>query len=139
MAKIYQYQKISDHFTEYRVSGEGVTELCTLDGTTFISVAGELPVHDSRLIVTEATLTDELRNQIKAASVHVALITSRMQERIRAKYSLEDEAYFSRIGVGVALGAYTFQPGEQDALLAFGAFVETVRQWGRDEKAALGL
>lgn len=139
MAKIYQYLKTSDQFTEYRLSDDNITELCTLDGITFVSVAGELPVHDSRLTVVETILTDELRAQIKAASPHVALITSRMQERIRAKYSLEDEAYFSRIGVGVALGVYTFQPGEQEALLAFGIFVEEVRQWGRDQRAVLGL
>ena len=41
--------------------------------------------------------------------------------------------------VGAALGAYAFEPGEQDALLAFGAHVESCRQWGREQRAALGL
>jgi hypothetical protein len=139
MAKIYQYQKTSDAYTEYRVSGEGVTELVTIDGITYLSVAGELPPHDSRLMVTEAVMTDDLRGWIKATSPHTLLIHQRMQEKIRQQYSLEDEAYFSRIGVGVALGAYTFQLGEQDAVLAYGAYVESVRQWGRDQRAALGL
>ena len=49
------------------------------------------------------------------------------------------KSYCARIGVGVALGAYQFQPGESDALLAFGAHVEGVRQWGRAQRAALGL
>jgi hypothetical protein len=62
-----------------------------------------------------------------------------MEMRIRARYSLSDEQYFARIGVGVALGSYTFEPGEQDALIAFGAHVEAARQWGRDERAKLGL
>ena len=43
------------------------------------------------------------------------------------------------IGVGVALGAYTFEPGEQESLLAFGAHVEGVRQWGRLEREKIGL
>jgi len=43
------------------------------------------------------------------------------------------------IGVGAALGAYVFQAGEMDALLAFGAHVEAVRQWGRDRRAEIGL
>ncbi|MFN3587567.1 MAG: hypothetical protein ACK4UT_08685, partial [Moraxellaceae bacterium] len=62
-----------------------------------------------------------------------------MQQRIRAVYSVEDEQYFSRIGVGAALGVYAFKPGEQDALMAFGARVEGVRQWGRDRRAEIGL
>ena len=139
MAKIYQYQKVSDDYTEYRVSGEGVTELTTIDGITYISVGGELPAYDPQLVVTETVLTDDLRGWIKAASPHTILINQRMQEKIRAAYSAEDEAYYARIGVGVALGAYAFEPGEQEDLLAFGAFVESVRQWGRDQRAELGL
>ena len=86
-----------------------------------------------------ATLTDELREQIKTASRPCHLIADRMQQMIRGAYSLEDEQYFSRIGVGAALGAYVFQAGEMDALLAFGAHVEAVRQWGRDRRAEIGL
>jgi hypothetical protein len=62
-----------------------------------------------------------------------------MEEQIRARYPVSAEQYFSRIGVGVALGAYAFQAGEQEELLAFGAFVEDVRQWGRQQRAELGL
>ena len=39
----------------------------------------------------------------------------------------------------VALGAYALEPGEQAVLLEFGAFVESVRPWGRDQRAELGL
>lgn len=88
---------------------------------------------------TELTLTDELKKQIKSNSRQCELISLWMQERIRAKYPLEEEQYFSRIGVGVALGVYEFQPGEQEALLAFSTFVEDVREWGRQQRAALGL
>ena len=83
--------------------------------------------------------TDALKEQIKAASRPCQLIAEAMQQRIRAVYSVEDEQYFARIGVGAALGVYIFQPGEQDALLAFGAHVEGVRQWGRLEREKIGL
>lgn len=139
MAKIYQFHKVTDDYTEYRVSGEGVTELCTIDDITYISVAEELPQHDPRLIVTETVLDEGTKGWIKAVSPHVILIGQRMQEKIRQQYSAEDEAYYSRIGVGVALGAYAFEPGELESLLAFGAFVESVRVWGREQRAELGL
>lgn len=89
--------------------------------------------------LTEVDLTDELREAIKAASRPCYLIHETMQKMIRDKYTLEDEQYFARIGVGVALGAYTFQSGEQEALIAFGAHVEAVRQWGKQERAKIGL
>ena len=145
---IYAYTKVSTPYTTiqmalpYEMDSENqCTELCTLEGVTYVSVPDSvtLPDQPAELTITEATITPELRDQIKAASPHVALIAKRMEQRIRERYSLSDEQFFSRIGVGVALGAYTFGVGEQDALLAFGAYVEAARQWGRDERAKLGL
>ena len=145
---IYAYTKVSTPYTiiqmalPYEMDSENqCTELCTLDGITYVSVPDSvtLPDQPTELTITQATITPELRDQIKAASPHVALIAKRMEQRIRERYSLSDEQFFSRIGVGAALGAYTFDPGEQDELLAFGAWVEAARQWGRDERAKLGL
>lgn len=86
-------------------------------------------------------LTDALREQIKAVSPHVALISERMIQKIRAQYTQDDEMYFARIGIGALMGptVYTLQAGEQAALLAYGVFIEGIRQWGRDERAKLGL
>lgn len=89
--------------------------------------------------VAPVTLTPELRDRIKAASPHCQFIDARMQDKIRARYSAEDEMYFARIGTGAALGKYAFEPGEEAALTEYGAHVETVRQWGRTERAKLGL
>ena len=145
---IYAYTKVSTPYTiiqmalPYEMDSENqCTELCTLVGVTYVSVPDSvtLPDQPAELTITEATITPELRDAIKAESPHCRLITERMEMRISSKYSLSDEQYFARIGVGAALGAYTFAPGEQDELLAFGAYVEAARQWGRDERAKLGL
>ena len=145
---IYAYTKVSTPYTiiqmalPYEMDAENqCTELCTLEGVTYVSVPDSvtLPDQPTELTITEATITPELRDAIKAESPHCRLITERMEQRIRERYSLSDEQFFSRIGVGAALGAYTFAPGEQDELLAFGAYVEAARQWGRDERAKLGL
>lgn len=98
-----------------------------------------LPEQPPEITALPVDMTPELREQIKAASPHCALIAERMEARIRSMYSLSDEAYFARIGVGAALGVYQLEPGEQDEMLAFGAWVESARQWGRDERAKLGL
>jgi len=62
-----------------------------------------------------------------------------MIQKIRAKYSVDDEMFFARIGVGAATGMYTPTAGEMADTQAFGEFVESVRQWGRTERANLGL
>ncbi len=145
---IYAYIKVSTPYTTIQMalpyemdSEKQCTELCTLDGITYISVPDSvtLPEQPPELTITETTMTPELREQIKAASPHCALIAERIEARIRSKYSLSDEQYFARIGVGAALGVYQFEPSEQDEMLAFGAYVEACRQWGRDERAKLGL
>ena len=116
-------------------------ELAELDGWHYVFVPDgvTLPAQHADIQWQAVTLTDALKEQIKAASRPCQLIAEAMQQRIRSVYSVEDEAYFARIRVGVALGSYQFQPGEQDALLAFGAFVESVRQWGRLEREKIGL
>lgn len=89
--------------------------------------------------IAAVTLTPELREAIKSVSPHVRLIRDRMIEQIRGSYTIDDEMYFSRIGVGAATGLYTPTTDEMQAMTVFGEFVEAVRQWGRDHRAALGL
>ena len=98
-----------------------------------------LPDQPTQITVEAVTLTPELRDALKAASAHCALITQRIEEKIRARYTLSDEQYFARIASGAALGIYALEPGEHDALVAFGEHVEACRQWGRSERARLGL
>lgn len=143
---IYKYKKITTEgpngTTLYArlPDGDGF-ELCEIDGNTyvFVSDGAALPEQHEGITLESATLTDDLRSEIKKSSRACQLIDMRMQEMIRAKYTAEDEMYFARIGTGKALGVYEFQNGEENALLEYGNFVESARQWGRDERAKIGL
>lgn len=152
MTSLIAYRQVVDAVTTHSLrlpeanSGEqAAQELCTLpDGRTVVALfeGYTLPANQPPAILGSIeilVLDDGLKAQIKAASPIAKLIGAQMLQKIRDAYSAEDEAYFARIGVGAALGAYTFGPGEQEKLLAFGAFVEGVRQWGRLERAKLGL
>lgn len=152
MPIIYSYQKYIDRLISrtLRLPEESTThsligtELATVDGITYVSLpeGAVLPSEQPDEIaasIQQITLTDEQRDAIKAASPHVKLINARVIERVRSRYNAEDESKYARIGVGVALGMYTFQPGEQAELIAFGTFVQDARAWGRAEKAKLGL
>lgn len=120
------------------------TELATIDGTTYVALpdGATLPADQPTEIagtIATVTLDPVLREQIKAASPHCKLIAQRMVEQIRAAYSIDDEMYFSRIGVGAATGMYQPSSDELQAMTVFGEFVESVRQWGRQQRAELGL
>jgi len=122
-------------------------ELCTLpDGRTVVALfdgftlPGNQPAAIASSVETLPTpLPDLIKEQIKSNSPHVALISKNMIDTIRASYSIDDEMYFARIGVGAATGMYTPTAGEMQELTVFGEFVESVRQWGRAERAKLGL
>lgn len=148
MATIYQYQKQitagADGTIIDFVRSEGDNqplELCTIDGTTYLSVPTGyvLAEQPAAINFTQTVITDTLREVIKFNSRAVQLITDEVQKRIRQKYTLEDEQYFARIGVGVALGVYVFLEGEQEALMTFGAYIEECRQYGKAKRAELGL
>jgi len=145
MSYIISYQKHIDEITTKTLNApEGSTELCTLNGVTYVSIpTGETlpesqPAEIAESIETVA-VTNQLRANIKAASPHCKLIAKRVDEKIRDVYSAEDEFYFARISIGVLAGLYTYEAGEADAVADFGEFVEEARQWGRDQREALGL
>ena len=151
MGSIVSYQKSTDQYTTYTLrepddmqdNTPRCTELCTLGDITYVYIPDGvvLPEQPEQIAasVHVVELTPDLRDRIKLASPHVALISRRMVETIRSIYSIDDEMYFARIGVGAATGMYVPEPGEMDEMAQFGSFVEGVRQWGRDERAKLGL
>lgn len=108
---------------------------------TALPDGAELPEQPEQIAASVQIVVPDavLRARILAASPHAQLISERLQQRIRDRYAVEDEMYFARIGTGHALGIYTYEPGEEAALLEYGAYIESVRQWARDERAKLGL
>ena len=137
MAKIYKYQKITDQFTTYCLvepdynlleTEDKITELCTIDGITYVSVPDSiiLPAQPEQITVEEVELTDELKESIKSASPHVQLINDRVVSKIREVYSLNDEIKMIRLSPSAESTAYN-------------EYVESCRDWGRVAKANLGL
>jgi hypothetical protein len=130
---IYKYTKVTDEFTTYCLAepeGEErvVTELATVDGTTYVYAPDEvtLPPQPEQITVEEVTLTDELKEAIKAASPHVQLINERVVNKIRELYSVNDEIKLIRLAPSVESEAYN-------------DYVEACRDWGTAEKAKIGL
>lgn len=118
-----------------------IIEIATVEGITYVYVPEGTDVPEQPVEISwQSVIIDPiLREKIKEASPICQLIQRQLEEKIRERYSLEDEQYYARIGVGVALGKYVFEPGEEQELNEFGIFVEMNRQWGRDRRAEIGL
>lgn len=149
MTSIYSYQKyIDEHRTVELVlpsdDGEPVgVELATIEGTTYVSVPSGLvlPEQPSEIAasVQQVALGDELKSEIRKVSTHAQLIDARVVERIRSKYTENDELKFARLGWMLAAGKIDESEVDLDELEAFNAHVEAARNWGRTERAKLGL
>lgn len=137
MAKILSYRKVTDEYTTYTLrepdygeEDDHITELCTINGVTYVSVPDgmELPEQPEQIAETlqEVELTDDLRKQIKKASPHIRLINQRVVEMIRDRYSVDDELKMLRLA-------------PSDESTAYNDYVEECRAWGRQEKEKLGL
>jgi hypothetical protein len=113
------------------------TELATVDGVTYVSLpdGAVLPADQSSEIaatVAAVTLTPALRLAISNASPHVALIQTRVREKIREKFSLEDE-------VGLLRSKLRAPAIANPAFDAYDTFAESARAWAAAEKTRLGL
>jgi len=145
---ILKYQKITDNFTthtlqepDYKDSDVRCTELCTIGADTYVHVPDSLvlPEQPDVLDISAVSLTPELREEIKAASPAVRLSHKRLQDRIRSRYSIEDEQYLTRITVGFLSGTYEMQEDEPGLIAAYQTWVEECREIARLERVALGL
>lgn len=132
MPKLFKYQKhITRDITRILNAPEDATELAELDGWTYVSLPDgeELPADQPEEIahtITPVTLDDELREQIKSASPHVWLINKRVRDKIAEAYPLHEEIKLLRTAPSAEFEAYN-------------AHAEACREWGRAQKALLGL
>lgn len=147
---ILKYRKIIDSFTTHTLrepdpsaGGSKITELATIGDWTYVHVPDDLVLPEQPDIIDATleavTVTPEIREEIKALCPHVQLSYQRLQERIRSRYSIEDEQYFTRISLGAMGGTYTMQDDEPGLIAAYQAWVEECREIARQERMAIGL
>lgn len=125
----------------FRAGDSGAQELAEFDGRAYVHVPDGAAIPDQPAEISWQAITPDaaLLARIKAESRPVQLIAQAMVEKIRSSYTIDDEMFFARIGVGAATGMYQPTPNEMQEMTVFGEFVEAVRQWGRAERAKLGL
>lgn len=127
-----KYRKITDQYTTYTVNDveNRITELCTINGDTYISVPDDFTLanQSQKIKIAPVTMTDDLRKQIEENSPHVQLIDQRIREKIRDKYSIEDEIKIIRNKIN----------GEKiEEYAEYNQYVESCIQEGNLQKAKL--
>lgn len=140
MPKIYKYQKVTDQYTTYCLVEpdynqlaieERITELCTIDGWTYISMPESIALPEQPEIIAKTLIEvnfnedAEAKTLLQINSPQYENIRARVVDKIRQRYSINDEIKMLRIG-GTESEAYN-------------TYVEECRTWGRSEKAKLGL
>jgi len=104
------------------------TELATVEGKTYVAIPSEysLPPQPTEIDVEKVTLTDALKQSISDASPHVRLIRQMVSDKISERYTIGDELKLIRTSPSPEFDEYN-------------RYAEECRQWGRDQKANIGL
>ena len=132
MTYILSYRKsITRDTTKMLNAPDGATELCTIDGVTYVCIPDGAAIdedqHEEVVGTMEVIELDlELCERIKAASPHIALIQKRVREKIEEVYSIHDEIKLIRTAPSEKFDVYN-------------EHAEACRQWGREQKALLGI
>lgn len=141
MTSLIAFRRVVDSVTTHTLrlpdalqGQQAAQELCTLpDGRTVVALFDgfTLPANQPAQInasieALPSPLPADLRDAIKAASPHVRLINTRVQDTIAQRYTMADEIKLLRTAPSAEMTAYN-------------TYVEECRNWGRAEKAKLGL
>lgn len=139
---ITSYTTIELHQSENEQGERLTTELATLDdGFTYISVPEgvTLPVQPEEIKVEDVVLTDEVRESIKQASPHVKLIHVRVVQKIRERYSADNERKYTTEAVIQLINGDKLSDSSLAKRDNFITYRNECVQWGREQKSALGL
>lgn len=104
---IIKYTPVTDEYTTYHLiepdceteNDIRCTRLCELDGEIYVHVPDSLtlPTQHSQIIVTEVTVTEDLKKAIKKSSHIIQHIDKSVVEAIRKNYSANDELKLNRL------------------------------------------
>lgn len=147
---IVEYKKSANSHTEIVMRfpdslGENdelhCTEIATVNGITYVAVPDGivLPDQPPEITLKNTVMTQELKMAIRLNSPHCQFIDERRQMKIRAKYTLDDEQYMTRLALKQSLGMEPMTNDQKLRLREYDAYVEECLNWARDERAALGL
>ena len=150
MSKIMSYQKITDKFTTHTLrepdyeqleSEDRITELCTIDGITYVSVPDtvDLPKQPADIAKTlkKTIINDELKKKIMDQSPIIAYIDDKVRKKITADVEQSQELRLLRNEINRIREAINIQ--ENAEYKGINDKILSSRQWGQQQKEKLGV
>ena len=161
MSKIMSYKIERDKFTSYTLihpdyeinDQDRITELCTIDDLTYISVPDGVVLPEQfeqvQRTLKEVVLSKELKDKIRQASVHYRLINERIKD-ILPKMKPEEGRYFmlsfdpvkmdtEKAKYGVSAETLNVKEALTPHIKESAGYAQEIEQWGVEQKAKLGL
>jgi hypothetical protein len=160
LAKIYSYTKITDEYTTYTVvepdykkGDDRVTELCTIDDLTYISVPDGVTLPEQfeqvQKTLKEVVPSKELKDKIRQVSVHYRLINERIKD-ILPKMKPEEGRYFmlsfsptkmevEKAKYGISDTVKNLKESLTPYMKESVGYEQEIEQLGVEQKAKLGL
>lgn len=130
MNYIAKYQKrINRDTTKQLELPEGSYELLTEGGHTYVSIPSDIQlseVPNSKDLGAVVVPVDGELQKLLTHSPHVQLINQRVKDKIAERYSITDEIELLR-------------NAPSDEFDEYHTYAEECRQWGKEQKEALGL
>ena len=152
--KIYKYEPVvtsGPNGTDYRPRlisnninelNSNIIDLCFYEGFRYVSIPTEVqfevPEEISQSWI-EVVLNEASSEALKKECFIVKIINDRLIEKIRKKYSLNDELYYARITSGSLLGTYIMANDEEQMIAQYQVDIENYRAQAKAERIELGF
>ncbi len=138
---LYKYKPIINNETQIDANlSEGAVihlsndQLEAFDGYQYVVLEGDIPEQPEGLILEEVSLTAELQEKLRKYSSHWQRYKERVIEKIREKYSYDDEYDILHTK---SLGTKTTK--DKNKIAKYDDFVKSIKDYYKTYKESLGL
>ena len=141
MVKLYRYQPIFDEYTrtdanlpENAIIHLSSDQLVNFDNYQYVAFEGDIPEQPKGIKLEEVVLTAELKEKLRKNSSHWQRYKERVIEKIREKYSLDDE-----LNIIHTKNLGTKTTDDKAKISEYDNYVQSVKDYYAKYKANLGI
>lgn len=139
--KLYRYQPIFNKHTridanlpENAIIHLSNDQLKDFDNYQYVAFEGVIPEQPKGIVLEEVVLTAELKEKLRKYSSHWKRYKERIVEKIREKYSIDDE-----LNIIHTKNLATKTTEDKTKITEYGEYVKSVKDYYAKYKANLGI
>ena len=138
---IYRYQPIYEKHTridanlpENAIIHLSSDQLVNFDNYQYVAFEGDIPEQPKGIVLEEVTLTTELQEKLRKYSSHWKRYKERIVEKIREKYSIDDE-----LNIINTKNLATKTTDDKSKISEYNNYVKSIKDYYANYKASLGI